>query len=150
MISEAQMADWNERICYVWAEGTLQAGRVVQPTVLARCQKPHENHDWVCWTFAEAVHDWAAGRADQGGYLGDCIGEVLAWYGAETDPACDYCGRELQGILQMSDCEQYDRHLHEVPVPPVDDDEAWAREAKRHEGDCEWVETRAHRIEPRS
>jgi hypothetical protein len=44
---------------------------------------------------------------------------------------CAYCGCQVRA----SDS-----------VPPADDDEAWEEAAKGHDEDCEWVETRAHRV----
>lgn len=38
-------------------------------------------------------------------------------------------------------------HDPEAPVPPVGDDAAWADIAGGHLDSCEWVRTRAHRIE---
>jgi hypothetical protein len=32
-------------------------------------------------------------------------------------------------------------------VPPVGDDAAWAELAREHADDCEWVLTRAHRLD---
>ena len=44
---------------------------------------------------------------------------------------CIYCEAEIQ--------EPGD-------VPEIDEDCAWARLAEQHEIRCEWIETRAHRI----
>lgn len=46
---------------------------------------------------------------------------------------CAYCGALLD---------------EEGEVPAVDDDEAWAALALEHADGCDWVETRAHRLEP--
>ena len=35
-----------------------------------------------------------------------------------------------------------------LDVPSVDDDDAWELLAEEHEAHCEWVLTRAHRIDP--
>ena len=43
---------------------------------------------------------------------------------------CIYCGAEIE---------------ENEPVPAVDDDDAWEKLAGQHYGDCEWIETRAHR-----
>jgi hypothetical protein len=45
---------------------------------------------------------------------------------------CLYCG-----------CNEGD----EIRVPAVDDDEGWDMQAQIHATYCEWVATRAHRIE---
>lgn len=49
----------------------------------------------------------------------------------ETD-VCAYCGAS---------------ELPDAPAPAMDDDAAWARLAREHLDRCEWVETRAHRME---
>jgi hypothetical protein len=46
---------------------------------------------------------------------------------------CAYCGANVSEI---------------EPVPPVDDNEEWERLATDHSEGCEWIETRAHRIQP--
>jgi len=46
---------------------------------------------------------------------------------------CVYCGVEIDG--------------GEPDPPDVDDDESWAELAKVHADGCEWVATRAHRME---
>jgi hypothetical protein len=46
---------------------------------------------------------------------------------------CIYCGRTVSGT-------------GEEPTPAVADDDAWAALAPQHEPDCEWITTRAHRI----
>jgi hypothetical protein len=51
---------------------------------------------------------------------------------------CIYCNAEL------SDGEGPDGV---IAVPAADDDEAWAEIAGAHADGCEWVETRAHRLE---
>ena len=48
---------------------------------------------------------------------------------------CAYCGADLPAEAE------------DVKPPAVDDDEAWAELAKEHGTGCEWVETRAHRLE---
>ena len=45
---------------------------------------------------------------------------------------CIYCGADVTGFEE---------------VPAVDDDAAWASLAEKHETACEWIETRAHRLE---
>lgn len=52
---------------------------------------------------------------------------------ASQSERCAYCGREVR------DAEY---------VPAVYDDFSWALEAEEHASDCEWVLTRAHRLEP--
>ena len=42
---------------------------------------------------------------------------------------CLYCGYECEDLC-----------------PPVDDDDAWSQVAMQHDDECEWVRTRAHRI----
>ncbi len=38
--------------------------------------------------------------------------------------------------------------VHEREIPPaVDDDNGWTQEAEQHAEGCEWVATRAHRLE---
>jgi hypothetical protein len=49
---------------------------------------------------------------------------------------CCYCGQDLGRVIDP-DCE-------DVPAP--DDDAAWEAEAKLHLPTCEWVTTRAHRL----
>lgn len=36
---------------------------------------------------------------------------------------------------------------HDRDVPASDDNEAWAHIAEQHDVDCEWVVTRAHRLD---
>jgi hypothetical protein len=48
---------------------------------------------------------------------------------------CAYCGVDLPD----SDAAE---------VPAVDDDAEWAELAAQHAPDCEWIATRAHRINP--
>ncbi len=52
----------------------------------------------------------------------------------ETTVECAYCGCQVSGP--------------EV-VPPASDGDAWGELAAEHGDDCEWVQTRAHRIDPR-
>jgi hypothetical protein len=52
---------------------------------------------------------------------------------AEPTIECIYCGREVPGT-------------GEEQTPAVDDDDAWAELARYHYPDCEWIATRAHRI----
>lgn len=52
------------------------------------------------------------------------------------DYTCAYCGRTIDGP--------------EPEVPASDDDAAWERLAEEHSEGCEWVETRAHRVDSRS
>lgn len=47
-------------------------------------------------------------------------------------------------------CLYCDVEVPERDVPPVDDDEAWEELAAEHGDSCEWVRTRAHRIDPES
>ena len=46
---------------------------------------------------------------------------------------CVYCGADV----------------HDVPAPHVGDADAWAAIAREHADWCDWVETRAHRIDLR-
>jgi hypothetical protein len=52
-----------------------------------------------------------------------------------TDTTIDFCAYCL--------CE-----VSSLDVPDVDDDDAWAEIAREHDDTCEWVLTRAHRIDP--
>lgn len=52
----------------------------------------------------------------------------------ETMTACVYCGVEHSG-----DDSQ--------PVPALTDDEAWTALAVEHADDCEWIATRAHKLD---
>ena len=47
---------------------------------------------------------------------------------------CAYCGHDVPGN-------------GEEPTPAVDDDDTWANLANHHADDCEWIATRAHRID---
>lgn len=49
----------------------------------------------------------------------------------QTDEECAYCGSDPVTLT----------------VPPTSDDAAWAELAKEHSPDCEWIATRAHRVE---
>lgn len=64
---------------------------------------------------------------------------------------CAYCGVEQE-------CEDDCRALtpetgsdnptaHKLgPIPPADDDAAWAGLAAQHSAECEWLVTRSHRL----
>lgn len=68
----------------------------------------------------------------------DADGEHLAGdldgYSVEEDTSveCAYCGRT---------------HTPPTAVPALDDDDAWADMAPDHADYCEWIRTRAHRVE---
>lgn len=51
---------------------------------------------------------------------------------ADGEVECAYCGRE---------------HVPPTAVPALDDDHAWADMAPDHDDYCEWIATRAHRVE---
>lgn len=51
-----------------------------------------------------------------------------------TTIECAYCGVTIEGAIE------------DEPTPALDDDDAWAEEADLHRPGCEWVETRAHRL----
>lgn len=46
-------------------------------------------------------------------------------------PTCVYCGYEV---------------TNETEVPAVSDNAAWERLAQEHADECEWIQTRAHRV----
>ncbi len=46
----------------------------------------------------------------------------------------------------LVDCAYCDALVNPKDVPTVDDDETWQRIASAHSVDCEWVLTRAHRV----
>jgi hypothetical protein len=57
------------------------------------------------------------------------------WAGFDDEPTtvqCAYCNASVE----------YD----DEPVPAVDDDDEWNRRAVEHTTDCEWIATRAHRV----
>lgn len=43
-------------------------------------------------------------------------------------------------------CVYCDHEDVTLDPPPVDDDDAWEELATEHAPDCEWIETRAHRV----
>ena len=47
---------------------------------------------------------------------------------------CAYCFAEVENNPDVS-------------LPAVDDDEGWAREAEQHNEGCNWIKTRAHRLD---
>lgn len=49
---------------------------------------------------------------------------------------CVYCGAEIP-------------ESRAAEVPPVDDDAEWELLAADHAADCEWIITRAHRVDTR-
>jgi len=51
---------------------------------------------------------------------------------ADEEVECAYCGRS---------------HVPPSAVPALDDDDAWADMAREHADYCEWIATRAHRVE---
>jgi len=55
------------------------------------------------------------------------------WAIAECGHECIYCGRRVPGT-------------DDDPVPAVGDEDAWQALAAQHANGCEWVYTRAHRI----
>jgi hypothetical protein len=50
---------------------------------------------------------------------------------------------------QLAECVYCGRDAELVPVPAVDDDDAWEALAADHAPGCEWIRTRAHRREAR-
>jgi hypothetical protein len=54
---------------------------------------------------------------------------------AGEEVECAYCGITVPGC---PDCPN---------APPADDDDAWAELAEHHADGCEWIATRAHRID---
>lgn len=75
-----------------------------------------------CWPFA-----------DEGPPPADLVdGMAQAMYAA-APMDCSYCG--------ASDLPP------QVEVPAVDDEAAWVAAARDHASTCEWVATRAHRME---
>ncbi len=50
---------------------------------------------------------------------------------------------------QITECVYCSAHVpNEGEVPSKGDDAAWRMLALQHAADCEWISTRAHRIEP--
>ena len=97
--------------------------------------------------------EWSGMRADnayilvQNGKVGGDSGNIARrvqsaakraalteWAAQQRAATCLYCGRV--GPL-----------LDDRGVPGVGDDDAWAELAGEHEPTCEWVATRAHRLE---
>lgn len=50
----------------------------------------------------------------------------------------------------MSECLYCNAELtadQDAPVPAISDDEGWGLLAEEHHAGCEWIATRAHRVE---
>jgi hypothetical protein len=96
-------------------------------------------------------------------YLGDDLGNacVGAWSkeedaraafeaeGAEADVAAMSCDLQMdergRRLVECAYCNQWVPAGD--PAPGADDDGAWGEIAPEHRDDCEWVATRAHRLE---
>lgn len=53
------------------------------------------------------------------------------------------------GDDDLTECAYCNRTVSDGDlVPAVDDDEEWTRLATDHAPDCEWIVTRAHRVDP--
>lgn len=102
------------------------------------------NHDaavaFVAADLSDKAH--AAGLrygSDWGPFLED-LPETYLWDTMEQAPAsaaaepCVYCDASIGNPAALT-------------IPAVDDDEGWKRMACEHHPDCEWVRTRAHRLE---
>ena len=66
------------------------------------------------------------------------------------DAGCDdEPGDDLKAVmvLRCAYCGSEEWFRTDAKVPAVDDDEAWGKLAEKHERYCEWVQTRAHRID---
>lgn len=78
-------------------------------------------------SFADWLHEQ--------GFEGDEIHDLCKRFADELTYSCAYCGREVRCLPEST------------PVAGASDDEAWGELAEGHEPDCEWVQTRAHRLE---
>jgi len=58
---------------------------------------------------------------------------------------CAYCGASHRSDIYSEEDGTYSNPPR--TVPRVDDEDAWADLARHHEDWCEWVSTRAHRLE---
>lgn len=84
--------------------------------------------------FRTDLDEWwwqARGSADVFGPFRDRDSAETDYNFCEVE--CAYCGMEHT---------QEDEKI----VPAIDNDEEWARLAKQHAPDCEWIRTRAHRV----
>lgn len=73
--------------------------------------------------------DWTEGDEHLTWVVTATTQEILDW--AQAIPTeCIYCHADVTTVTP----------------PSVDDDAAWGTLAREHATDCEWVETRAHRV----
>ena len=61
---------------------------------------------------------------------------------------CLYCKVDIPVIvpIEVEERDNYEDYL--LPVPRVDDNSEWNQRAIYHNPDCEWIQTRAHRVRP--
>lgn len=60
---------------------------------------------------------------------------------------CEACYSDPCECLQGKVCAYCEEMVYSTEIPAIDDDSVWAKIASEHTDDCEWVKTRAHRIE---
>ena len=92
-----------------------------------------ENFEAACERLADEMQERFEGWIKDGDTT-KCIDDLRSDFisNIENLTTCTYCGSPLE---------------HGDGCPELDDDESWAREAEFHSDDCEWVLTRAHRID---
>jgi len=56
------------------------------------------------------------------------------------------CDKEMYGDVPLEQCVYCGAVVPKEDVPKIDNNETWAREAERHYDGCEWIITRAHRV----
>ena len=74
--------------------------------------------------------------------------DEVNWMVAAAYIACDVdeeSAEELADVSRSTECA-YCGHEAEQIVPDIRDDEEWKRLSQQHAGDCEWIQTRAHRV----
>lgn len=89
-------------------------------------------------------------------------GQDLGTYQAETEADAiramlDDAGHEGEPdealrAVAVTDCAYCDREVTDTtsePAPELQDDAAWRLLAREHAHDCEWIATRAHRLDGR-
>lgn len=117
----------------------------------------HGSKIYVVHCFATRADAQAWCDEENQGALCHC-GANASDRGNGCDDICDRClnlwfdaGQpEICPCTHTETCAYCDAIIPEInhlsPVPDVADDFAWETESSRHNPDCEWITTRAHRV----
>jgi len=79
--------------------------------------------------------------------------ELLAELQEQWGDECDLDLEDVQAYIdsrksdETVDCIYCGASVPSCSVPSVDDEDAWTELAAEHADDCEWIRTRAHRLD---